>query len=450
MIIRNWDELTSKGNLRGREIVLKIIEQALEDVNSFNLVKRQIKVWRDELRIGRFKYDLRKIGDIFVVGGGKQVTFVVSALEEVLGDKIREGVVVEKKGWGCSTKFIRVVKGGHPIPDAESTEGGREIVRIVEKAKANDLLIVCVTGGCTSLTMLPPKTVTLEDARTVCQDILDSGAPIEKINAVRNHLSQVGGGKLALLAHSAELVSLIAVDEVAGMPWGPTVPDTTSFSDARHVLVEYNLWDKTPGAVKNLFERAEMSQETPKEIDFEQRGVKSKYVIFAENRMLCDAAERKASELGMNTLTLSTSIEGEAKDVGVVLASIAKEIEKTGKPFKPPCVLVAGGETTVTITHRNGEGGRNQELALATALRISGSERIVAASIGTDGTDGPTDIAGGIVDGYSLRESRMAGIDAEDLLMNHNSSRMFRTLNDAIYTTDTATNLMDLMVIYVA
>jgi glycerate 2-kinase len=178
--------------------------------------------------------------------------------------------------------------------------------------------------------------------------------------------------------------------------------------------------------------------------------VKGKYVVFAENRMLCDAAERKAAELGINALTISTSIEGEAKDVGVVLASIAREIEKSAKPFKPPCVLIAGGETTVTITHRNGEGGRNQELALATALRISGSDRIVAASIGTDGTDGPTDIAGGIVDGYSLRESRRVGIEVEDLLRNHNSSRMFRTLNDAIYTNDTATNLMDLMVIYVA
>jgi glycerate 2-kinase len=450
MIIRNWDELTSKGNLQGREIVLKIIEQALEDVNSFNLVKRQIKVRHGELSIGPFKYDLRKIGDIFVAGGGKQVTFVASALEEVLGNKIREGVVVEKKGWGCSTKFIRVVKGGHPIPDAESAEGAKKIVRMVEKAKANDLVIVCVTGGCTSLTMLPPETIALEDVRTVCQAMLDSGAPIEKINVVRKHLSQVGGGKLALLAHSAELVSLIAVDEVAGMPWGPTVPDTTSFSDARHVLVEYSLWDKTPSAVKNYFERAEISQETPKTIDFEQRGVRGKYVVFAENRMLCDAAERKAAELGINALTISTSIEGEAKDVGVVLASIAREIEKSAKPFKPPCVLIAGGETTVTITHRNGEGGRNQELALATALRISGSDRIVAASIGTDGTDGPTDIAGGIVDGYSLRESRRVGIEVEDLLRNHNSSRMFRTLNDAIYTNDTATNLMDLMVIYVA
>jgi glycerate-2-kinase len=449
MIIRNWNELTSRGNIQGREIVLKIIEYALENVNSFNLVKKQVKIDND-LWIGPFKYDLKKIGNVFVVGGGKQVTFVASALEEVLGQRIREGLVVEKKGWGCKTQIIRVVKGGHPIPDRGSVEGAKEIVRIVRKAEENDLVIVCVTGGCTSLTMLPPDGITLEDVRIVSQLMLESGVAIEDMNTVRKHLSQVGGGKLAILTSHAELVSLIAVDEVAGVPWGPTVPDTTLFSDAQRVLRRRGLWEEVPSSVRDYFERADMLEETPKTIDFERMGVKAQHVVFADNRLLCLAAEKKASELGLNAATISTSIEGEAKDVGVVFASIAREIEKNRRPFKPSCALIAGGETTVTIRDAHGEGGRSQELTLAAALKIAGSKKITIASIGTDGSDGPTDIAGAIVDGYTLERSEGVKVDLVEGLEKHDSSNVFRKLGDAVYTNNTGTNLMDLILIHVS
>ena len=449
MIIRNWDELTSKGNIHGRETVLKIVEGSLEQVNSYDLVKEQIKL-DDGLRIGPLKYDLKKIENIFVIGGGKQVTFVASALEDVLQDRIRGGVVVEKKGWGCKTKRIKVVEGGHPIPDQSSVKGAEEIVRIATRAEKDDLVVVCVTGGCTSLTMLPPERITLEDAREVCRLMLNSGAPIEDMNTVRKHLSQMGGGKLSILAHPAEVVSLVAVDEVAGAAWGPSVPDTTTFSDAKRVLIRHDLWAKVPSSVRDYFERSDVREETPKSSDFGRMGVRAHHVIFSENGMLCRAAERKASELGLRAVTISTSVEGEAKDVGVVLASIAREIEKNEQPFKPPCALVAGGETTVTIIGKHGEGGRNQELALAAALKIAGSKKITIVSVGTDGTDGPTDIAGAIVDGYSLENATSAGIDLVECLKAHDSSNAFRRLHDAIYTGDTGTNLMDLMIIYVS
>jgi len=449
MIIHNSDELTSEGNIRGRETVLKIIEGALEQVNSYDLIMEQVKL-NDDLRIGPLRYDLKKIKDIFLIGGGKQVTFAACALEDILQDKIREGVVVEKKGGGHKTKKIRVVEGGHPIPDEGCAIGGQEILRIARKAEKDDLVIVCVTGGCTSLTMLPPEGITLQDARKVCNLLLNSGAPLEDMNTVRKHLSQVGGGKLSMAAHQAEVVSLIAIDEVAGLPWGPTVPDTTSFSDAKHVLVRYDLWDKIPSSARDYFEKADIDQETPKSTDFERMGVRAHHVIFAENRMLCRAAERTGTELGLRPVTISTSVEGEAKDVGIILASIAREIETNGQPFSSPCVLVAGGETTVTIQGEHGEGGRNQELALAAALKIAGSKRTTIASIGTDGTDGPTDLAGAIVDGYSLERARRAGIDAVECLRMHDSSSAFRRLHDAIRTGDTGTNLMDLMIVYVS
>ncbi len=166
--------------------------------------------------------------------------------------------------------------------------------------------------------------------------------------------------------------------------------------------------------------------------------------------MLCRAVERKASDLGLRSMTISTSVEGEAKDAGIFLASIAKEVEKNEKPFKPPVVIIAGGETTVTIPASHGEGGRNQELALAAAMKIAGSRRITLASVATDGTDGPTDIAGAIVDGYTMEQATEAGVDLVESLRLHNSSSVFRRLNDAVYTNDTGTNLMDLIIVYVS
>jgi glycerate 2-kinase len=450
MIIRDRDQLTSKGNIEGRRITLGIIESALREVNSFNLIKKLVRVDSDGcLSVGSFKYNLREIEDVFVVGGGKQVSYVASALEEVLGRRIREGVVVEKKGWGCKTNLIKVVEGGHPLPDSGSVEGANEIVKTTMKAGKADLIIVCVTGGCTSLTMLPPENITLEDLRAVSQLMLESGAPIEDLNTVRKHLSKVGGGKLAVFGHAAQLLSLIAIDEVAGVPWGPSVADTTSFADAKRVLVRHGLWEKIPNSVRLYLEKAEAAEETPKANDFERMGVNVRHVAFADNRTLCHAAERKAGELGLQASTISTSIEGEARDVGVVLASIAKEIEKNREPFKPPCVLIAGGETTVTIRSSHGEGGRNQELVLAAASKIAGSERITFASIGTDGTDGPTDIAGAICDGNTIDRAKQAGVDTTQALQEHDSSSVFKKLGDAIYTNDTGTNLMDLVVIYV-
>jgi len=450
MIVRNYTELTTSGNVQGRTVVLQIIEGALEQVNSYNLVTEQIKLHEDNLRIGHLNFDLRRLKDIFAVGGGKQVTFVASALEDTLGDRVREGVVVEKRGRGRKTKKIGVVEGGHPIPDDGSIRGAEEIVRIAKKAQKDDLVIVCVTGGCTSLTMLPPEGITLRDTKNVFELLLNSGAPLEDMNTVRKHLSQVGGGKLSMLAHPAQVVSLIAVDEIAGVPWGPTVSDTTSFSDARHVLIKFNLWGDVPRSVRNYLEKADSSQETPKLSDFERISLKVHHLIFADNKMLCRAAERRAAELGVEATTISTGLEGEARDVGVVLASIAKEIEMHGRPFKPPHVLVAGGETTVTIKGEHGEGGRNQELALATALKIGGSKGITIASIGSDGTDGPTDIAGAVVDGYSSERAARAGVDLFECLKMHDSSKALKRRDDAIYTNNTGTNLMDLVIVYVS
>lgn len=428
--------------------MLDIAESAISEVSFYDLIKRQVRL-DDTLRVGSRSYDLDNIGDIFVVGGGKYVSYVAAALEDILQDRISAGIVVEKEGCGSETKRIVVTHGGHPLPDASGADGANEVVKLVRRADEDDLVIVCVTGGCTSLLTLPPNGITIEEVREVFDLLLRSGAPIEDVNTVRKHLSRLGGGKLTMLVRSAEILSLIAMDEVAGLPWGPSVADSTTFVDAIGVLKTYGLWENVPDSVRNYFEKADPAEETPKSGDFARAGARNSNVIFAHNGFLCEAALRRATELRFRTVIVSTGIEGEAKHVATVLASMAKEIEKNSRPLAPPCVLIAGGETTVTITDERGRGGRNQEFALAAALKITRSENIVVASIGTDGTDGPTDIAGAIVDGYTLDQAESAGIDGFQQLKRHNSSYVLANVNDAIYTYDTKTNLMDLIILFV-
>jgi glycerate 2-kinase len=448
LIIRNRDELLRVGNITGRTLVLDILEHAVQEVSYRKLVDRLTHL-NDKLTIGSKSYDLKDT-NIYVLGAGKQVSFMAAALENILGERIREGVVIEKEGWGCSTRRIRTVKGGHPLPDEQGVEGAREIVRIAGAAGNEDtLVIVCVSGGCTALATLPPSNVGLQDVRSVFESLLNVGAPIEDQNTVRKHLSQLGEGKLSVLLRNAQTVGLIAVDEVSSLPWGPTVPDTTTFSDAIRILQKYRLWNKTPESIQKYFLESRPDQETPKANDFTRLNLKCDNFVLANNDMLCKAAENKARELNLNTNILSTQLEGGAKSVGTVLGSIGLEIENKKTPLAPPCAIIAGGETTVTIDEDSGEGGRNQELALSAALKIAGSKKIVIASLGTDGSDGPTDIAGAIVDGYTATLAEASRLDIFKSLKRHDSASVCRGLRNAIYTNDTETNLMDLMIVCV-
>jgi glycerate-2-kinase len=448
MIIKNEMDLLSQGNIEGRKIVLDIIKYALINIDSYKLTKEKVHIIEDKyLIVDNLVYDLSKIENIYVIGAGKGSYSIAKALEDILGDRIKEGIIIEKKGIGKRMKKIKVIEGGHPIPDEDGMEGAIEIVKIAKNATEKDLLFACITGGCSALMTLPTPGISLEDVKITTDLLLKCGADIQEINAVRNHISSISGGRLATYVHPAELISFIVVDEVRGFPWGPTVPDYTTLSDAIHVLKKYNLWNKIPENVRKHFEKADPTQETPKIEDFKRMNIKAHNIVLANSETVCKAAEKKAKELGFNTMILSTVIEGESREVGIALAGIAKEVEKNGIPMKPPCVFIVGGETTVRINGEAGEGGRNQEFALGAALKISGSKNIVVASVGTDGTDGPTDIAGGIVDGYTLKRAEEKGIDVFKELMKHNSSYVFRQLNDAIFTGPTGTNVMDLRIL---
>jgi glycerate-2-kinase len=259
----------------------------------------------------------------------------------------------------------------------------------------------------------------------------------------------IKGGRLALMIHPAEIVNLIVIDEIAGMPWGPTIPDETTFADAVAVLKKYNLWTVIPENVLRHLERSDPERETPKKEEFEAKGVKAKTIVLARNYDACRFALEEAKRLGYNAIILTTGLEGESKEAGIILSTVALEAEASGNPIERPCVIIAGGETTVTIVGEAGEGGRNQELVLSASLKIAGSEGIVMASLGTDGTDGPTDIAGAIIDGQTVDRAQDMGIEISRELKKHNSSHVFRQLGDAIYTGPTGTNVMDLQVIVV-
>jgi glycerate-2-kinase len=289
----------------------------------------------------------------------------------------------------------------------------------------------------------------LEEIIIVNEMLLNSGANIEEINSVRKHISSIKGGRLAKFIHPAKIINLIIIDEVAGLPWGPTVPDKSTFSDAKYALKKYDLFDKVPKSIRDHIEKGfnDKSLETPKERDFHEINVHN--VILGKSEDLVEAASIRAKELGLNPLILSSVIEGESKDVGIVHAGIAKEIANNGRPIRPPCAVISGGETTVTISGEYGEGGPNQEFTLGFATAIKEYDGIVAASLGTDGTDGPTDIAGGIVDSYTLKRAKSLGLDIPQYLKNHNVSHILKKLKDAIYTGPTGTNLMDLRIIII-
>jgi len=451
MRIKNRDQLLSRGNRRAREVALDLIEHALKAVNPYEAAKKLVHIENERrLVISNLSYDLSRVADLYVVGAGKATFPIAQALDEILGDRIKRGAINVKSGEKRRLKHITVRESGHPMPNGIGFEGAKEIVDIAKEAKEGDLVFACITGGASALMPFPAKGISLEDKRKVTDLLLRSGAAIDEINTVRKHISAIKGGRLAMYIHPAEAINLMVIDEVAGLPWGPTVSDTTTFQDAAHVLRKHNLWRRIPVSVKKHLERGitDPRLETPKPRDFQS--VKVHNVVLANNELACEAAKKRAEEYGFDSMILSTVLEGESREAGIVLAGIAKEVEEKSRPLRPPCVLIAGGETTVTIKEQSGMGGPSQELALGFALKIAGSENILIAALDTDGTDGPSDIAGGIADGYTKKRAKEEGIDIYKNLLHHNSSFVLRELEDAIITGQTGTNVMDLNVIVIS
>ena len=435
-----------------REHALQIFQAGLQAVDPLEAIKRHTRLRKDLLFIGDRQFSLNDYDRILVVGAGKAVAPMARAVEDLLGDRISDGVIVVKDEHGLPLKKIKVCEAGHPVPDKRGVKGTEEILSLVEKGGERDLIICLISGGGSALLIAPVQEVSLADKQNATKLLLACGATIHEFNTVRKHLSRVKGGRLAQMAYPASVASLILSDVVGDdldvIASGPTVPDSSTFQDAEQILKSYGIWEQLASSVCNHIEKGSSGQiaDTPKSDDtvFQQ----CSQVMVGTNLQALEAAAKAAERLGYRPLILSSKVEGEAREVAKFYTAIAKELLGSENPLKPPVCVLCGGETTVTL-QGDGRGGRNQEFALAAALAIEGLDNIVVLSGGTDGTDGPTDAAGAIADGTTLARARENGLDPKDFLQRNDSYSFFQKLDDLIMTGPTRTNVMDIYLLLV-
>jgi glycerate 2-kinase len=443
--------MTSLMELRAhaREIFLAGVKSA----DPVDGIKTNVRLHDDYLQIADRSYRLSNIRNVLVIGCGKAAAKMALAIEDLLGDRVNGGIVVVKYGYALSLERIKVVEAGHPIPDEAGVDGAQQIIELARTAGENDLVLFLISGGGSALLPAPADGLTLAEKQRTTQMLLQSGATIQEVNAVRKHISKLKGGRFAKLVAPANLVTLILSDVIGdsleAIASGPTVADSTTYGDCLEIVRRYDLTDKMPQAVVNLLRRGAEGavDETPKPSDVVFHKVQN--VIIGSNRAALNGAERQAETFGYQTRVLSSSVEGESRTVAKSHAALVKEIARRGQPLRRPACVISGGETTVTI-RGDGLGGRNQEFALAAAVEIDGLDGVIILSAGTDGTDGPTDAAGAIVDASTVQRGRARGLDAAAFLARNDSYHFLKATDDLLITGPTFTNVMDLQVMLVA
>jgi hydroxypyruvate reductase len=439
-----------------RDVAMELIWAALGAVNPARAVVRHLRWEPPTLFVGDRPYDLTGVDRVVVIGAGKAGAGMAAAVEALLGDRIAAGWVNVRYGYEPSQPLARIHihSAGHPIPDQAGLEGTRQMLALVDALTPRDLAMVLISGGASALMEAPVPGVSLNDLQSLTDGLLRSGATIGEINTVRKHLSQVKGGRLAeRIVRRGARTAVLVLSDVVGSPLdaigsGPCAPDPTTFADAWAVLERHGLRDLAPSAALRHLDRGRRGQEeeTPKPGDPVFAHVHT--VIVAENRTAAEAAVKRARALGFHAAILTTYMEGEAREVGRMLAALAKEEAHTGHPLPLPACLVLGGETTVTV-RGSGRGGRNQEVALGAALALEGWENVLVATLATDGTDGPTDAAGAFADGTTVARARALGLDPADHLARNDACPLFAALGDLIITGPTGTNVNDLAFVLV-
>ncbi len=454
--IKNRTALIENGQTaklqNARFLALGGIERALNAADPKALLLSKVKMDGSILRVAELSFDLDRFKRVFVVGGGKAGAAMAQALEERLGTRITAGIVNVPYGAKDQTKIIQLNETRHPVPDQRGIEGTRKMMALAEQAEVEDLVLCLISGGGSSLMPLPREGLALEDKQALTGALLKSGAPINEINVVRKHLSAFKGGWLAKKAYPATVVSIILSDVVGdpidAIASGPTASDPSKFADAQKILQKYHLWETAPASVQKIFtEGAEGKlEETPKQGD--SAFVHVHNVVLGNYQTASKACAEYLKSAGLKTIHFDDPLEGEARQMGKALARCASKASAYDFSLPKPIGIVAGGETTVTVTG-NGVGGRNQELALAAAMSLEDTDSCVIASVSTDGVDGPTDAAGAIVDGYTLKRAQTLGLDAEKYLHNNDSNSFFTKLGDLVVTGATGTNVNDITVIVV-
>lgn len=408
-----------------REDTLRIIDEAIKAVYPENAVKKALESLENERRIK-------------VLAIGKAAWRMAKAARESLKERISEGIVITKYGHSMENiDGFEIFEAGHPIPDDNGIKATETALDMVKDLREEDLLLFLVSGGGSSLFELPAQNVELRNLIDITDQLLKSGATISEINAVRKHLSKVKGGRFAEIVKPAEIFSLVLSDvlgdKLDAIASGPAYPDFTTSQDALRIIRKYGI--KLTSRVSSA-----MNNETPKSLE----NVETK--IIGSVFIACEAAKTAAEKLGYNSMILTATLDCEAREAGAFLGGIVREIVSRDRPVKRPCAMILGGETVVQVKG-NGLGGRNQELALSAARGIEGLDNVVIASVATDGTDGPTDAAGGIVDGETLMRLGEKGIDGEEALDNNDSYHALEAAGDLLNTGPTGTNVNDLIIL---
>jgi hydroxypyruvate reductase len=441
-----------------KQMARAIFQSAVTAVDPSQRLKEIIRIEKDRLSIelgepSEKVLHLDHFKKIFLIGTGKASASMAQAIETIFGDRIRKGVIATKYGHILPLERTEVVEAGHPIPDQMGFEGAKKIRRLLRGSGPEDLVIFLLSGGGSALLPLPADGITLEEKQQVTQYLLDCGADIREINTIRKHISQIKGGWLARWAYPSTVIGFILSDVIGDqldvIGSGPTVPDISTFEEAWNILNKYDLINQIAPSIQRHLKLGKEGkvEETPKPGDptFE----KVFNVLIGSNILALCAARDKASSFGLHTLILSSSIAGDTREAARFHSAIAKEVFLSGNPVPKPACIISGGETTVTLKG-HGLGGRNQEFALTGALEISGLEKVVLLSGGTDGTDGPTDAAGAIADHTTLRRAKSLDLDPKAYLENNDSYSFFQRLGDLLLTGPTYTNVMDVRILLIA
>lgn len=436
-----------------RRHALEIFQAGLAAVKPDAALRKHVHRRGDRLEIGEQAYALKN-RRVFVLAFGKAAAIMAQTLEALLGDALIAGVAVTKYGHAedFTSNKITLFEAGHPIPDDNGVQAAQAILQLANRAGADDLVLVAISGGGSALLSLPAEGVTLHDKQQTTELLLKSGADIRELNTVRKHLSAVKGGRLAAAIAPAQHCSLILSD-VVGDPLdfiasGPTVPDSTTFQDAVATCQKYDLADRLPPRITQYLQDGAHGKiaEMPKQGDavFSTGAT----LLIGNNRQAAEAALLHAKQLHYNSLILTTSLQGEVREMAKLFPALANDLRRHASPLALPACIICGGETTVTIKG-DGKGGRNQELALAAMSGLAGVPCAVLLSAGTDGTDGPTDAAGAIVDDRSVACAEQAGLDWRTFLADNDAYHFFQKTGELLITGPTNTNVMDLQILLV-
>ncbi len=462
MKIKNTEEIVGTGDSASRAIVADVAERTLDYLDAYRRIKSIAHREGSVLTIGPKSWDLSQKKHVYLVGAGKACNHMARAVDEILGDYLTRGIAIVKVHEPDVDTFnhTEVYVGGHPIPNETGYEASLKCLELADNAGPDDLFIAVISGGSSALMSCPVDGISLQDEMDATDVLLKSGAGIYEINAVRRHISQMNGGRFAqrVQASGAELIGFGISDAVGNPPTGdisqpfaqyastPIGPDKTTLDDARRVIEDYDLADRLPKSVVDYIMNAGPDKETPKAFP------DNTYYLINAVPDSVNYAKKIAREKGLNAFVLTSFLEGEAHDAGTMMASIAREIQTYGNPVSAPCLVISAGEVTTSIADNaliKGHGGPGQEMCTGFAIAAPKAPGACLLSIDTEGTDGTTDVAGGIADSTTAERAVAAGVSLHAALREHSCYEALSTCGDVVRTGNTGTNLCDLNLMYV-